>query len=144
MQFTIILKNKNKSKNDSKLVYLLSLNKKWHQLSSIGAIWLCDPDGTNFNIFLDDLKKLAYYMKLSVFQWLYEFGLDVRWGLKENAASKNKSLTSFIKTALACVTKLKAVLHLRGVLRDVNSSPNLLWQKSSSYVIYTIDLIQVL
>ena len=50
MQFTIILKNKNKCRNDSKSAYLLSLNKKWRQLSSIGAIWLCDGDRTNYNI----------------------------------------------------------------------------------------------
>ncbi len=37
--------------------------KKWRHLSSIGAIWLCgDLDVTNFKIFMDDLKILAYYL----------------------------------------------------------------------------------
>lgn len=61
MQFTFILTNKNKSKNDSKLACLLSLNKKWRQLSSIGAIWLCDPKGQITNHFMEDLKRLAYW-----------------------------------------------------------------------------------
>jgi hypothetical protein len=59
MQFTFILTNKNKSKNDSKLACLLSLNKKWRQLSSIGAIWLCDLYGTNFYKFYGRFEEIG-------------------------------------------------------------------------------------
>ena len=33
-----------------RLIKIRKVIKKWHQLSSIGAIWLCDGDRTNFNI----------------------------------------------------------------------------------------------
>ncbi|SFD97877.1 hypothetical protein SAMN05216297_11711 [Flavobacterium phragmitis] len=62
MQFTIILKNKNRSKNDSKLSYLLSLNKKkapiednWRHLVFVTL----NEQFTNH--FMNDLKKLAYF-----------------------------------------------------------------------------------
>jgi hypothetical protein len=54
------------------------------------------------------------------------------WGLKENAASKNKSLTSFIKTALACVTKLEAVLHLRGRVLSCTFQPKFIVAKKAA------------
>jgi len=39
------------------------------------------------------------------------------WGLKENAASKNKSLTSFIKTALAFLWQNQKLLqYLHGTI----------------------------
>ena len=34
-------------------------------------------------LFLDDLKKMAYYMELSVFHWIYEFDLDDPVGIDE-------------------------------------------------------------
>ena len=81
MQFTIILKNKNNSKNDSKLACLLSLNKKWRPLSSIGAIWLSDIYGKNYDKFYGRFKEIGLLEVEAVFECLKEFGLDVPLGI---------------------------------------------------------------
>ncbi|PXY46872.1 hypothetical protein DMB68_06915 [Flavobacterium hydrophilum] len=64
-----------------------------------------------------------------VFHWFYKFGLDVLLGIEGNVSSKNKSLTSFIKTALACVTKLEAVLHLQGRVLSCTFQPKFIVAK---------------
>lgn len=57
------------------------------QLAPFGFV---TPTGQISTFFLDDLKKLAYYMQLSVFQWLYEFGLDVLLGIDVKDVKKDK------------------------------------------------------
>ena len=81
MQFTIILKNKNKCINDSKIAYLLSLNKKWRQLSSIGAIWLSELGETNSKSFYGRFEEIGVLYVVSVFHCLCKFGLDVLLGI---------------------------------------------------------------
>ena len=58
-----------------------SINKKWRQLSSIGAIWLCDLDRTNYNIIFGRFEEIGLLHVMSVFHWLCKFGLDVLLGI---------------------------------------------------------------
>lgn len=60
--FKLDSKTEDKGKNDLKLISLVVQIKKWRQLTSIGAIWLCvTPKGQITNHFMEDLKRLAYW-----------------------------------------------------------------------------------
>lgn len=62
-----------------------SINKKWRQLSSIGAIWLvCDLDWTNFYKFYGRFEEIGLLDVGPVFEWLKEFGSDVLLGIDVN------------------------------------------------------------
>jgi len=51
-------------------------------LSSIGTIWLvCDLDGTNFNKIYGRFKEIGLLHVGTVFDWLYESGLDGQSGI---------------------------------------------------------------
>ncbi len=50
-------------------------------MSSIGAIWRCDLDWTNFYKFYGRFEEIGILHLISVFHWLYEFGLDVLLGI---------------------------------------------------------------
>jgi hypothetical protein len=66
-----------------RLIKTRRLYKKWRQLSSIDAIWLvCDLDGTNFYTFYGGFEAIGLLYLVSVFHWLYKFGLDVLLGIE--------------------------------------------------------------
>lgn len=50
-------------------------------MSSIGAIWLCDLYGTNYNKFFGRFEAIGVLQVDAVFHWLSNFGLDVPLGI---------------------------------------------------------------
>ncbi|WP_165769786.1 hypothetical protein [Flavobacterium araucananum] len=50
-------------------------------MSSIGTIWRCDPEGTNFYKFYGRFEEIGVLLVGHDFQWLEKFGLDVLLGI---------------------------------------------------------------